>query len=42
MQIINGSADAFMYLSHHTSKWDTCAGEAIIKSLGGYFLTMKH
>lgn len=41
MALINGDADLFVYLSHHTSKWDTCAGEAIIKALGGKTLTMK-
>lgn len=31
----------FVYLSQQTSKWDTCAGEAIIKALGGSTFTMK-
>lgn len=42
MSIINGESDLFLYLSHHTSKWDSCAGEAIIKALGGYVLTKKN
>ena len=41
VKLITGDADLFVYLSHHTSKWDSCAGEAIIKSLGGSTFTMK-
>ena len=28
-----------MFLDSHTHKWDTCAGEAIIRSMGGQFTT---
>ncbi len=38
MMVINGEADLLVYLSSHTSKWDTCAGEAIVKAMGGYFM----
>jgi len=37
MMIANGQADAMIYLDSWTHKWDTCAGDAIIKSMGGYF-----
>ncbi len=39
--VINGEVDLLAYLMHYTSKWDTCAGEAIIKAMGGYSLSMK-
>lgn len=29
--------DALLYLSAANHKWDSCAGEAIILALGGYF-----
>lgn len=41
MMVINGEADLFVYLASFTSKWDTCAGEAVIKTLRGCFLTPK-
>lgn len=37
MIIVRGEADFMCYLAAYTHKWDSCAGEAIIKSLGGYF-----
>ncbi len=27
------------YVGSATSKWDSCAGESIIKAMGGYFTT---
>lgn len=36
--IIKGEADLFAYCDSFTKKWDSCAGEAIIKSLNGYFI----
>ena len=31
-------ADFHLYCFSFTKKWDTCAGEAIIRALDGYFL----
>ena len=39
MMVANGEAEAMMFLDSWTHKWDTCAGEAIIKALGGNFTT---
>lgn len=36
MMIVNGEADLQAYLLSKNSKWDTCAGQAIIKALDGY------
>lgn len=33
--VIEGIADAYLFASPGTKKWDTCAGDAIIKALGG-------
>lgn len=27
------------YVGSATSKWDSCAGESIVKAMGGYFTT---
>lgn len=35
--VANGEADAVLYLQSSTHKWDTCAADAIIKSMGGRF-----
>jgi 3'-phosphoadenosine 5'-phosphosulfate (PAPS) 3'-phosphatase len=37
--VIHGKVDILAYISSYTSKWDSCAGEAIVKALGGYFVT---
>jgi 3'-phosphoadenosine 5'-phosphosulfate (PAPS) 3'-phosphatase len=39
MMVVNGEADAMVYLDSWTHKWDSCAGDAIVKSMGGYFTT---
>jgi 3'-phosphoadenosine 5'-phosphosulfate (PAPS) 3'-phosphatase len=39
IMVANGEADALVYLDSWTHKWDSCAGDAIIKSMGGYFTT---
>lgn len=37
--VVNGQADVLAYVANFTCKWDSCAGEAIIRAMGGYFLT---
>lgn len=37
--VINGEADIMAYVGANTSKWDSCAGEAIIKAMDGNFTT---
>ena len=36
-----GQADLLTYCSPYTKKWASCAGQAIIRSLGGYFISGK-
>ena len=33
--VLEGAADAYVYPSTGTKKWDTCAGDAIIRAAGG-------
>ena len=33
--VIEGNADVYLFPSKGTKKWDSCAGEAIIHSIGG-------
>ncbi len=35
IQVIDGSADAYVFASPGCKKWDTCASESILRSLGG-------
>ncbi|XP_065661519.1 3'(2'),5'-bisphosphate nucleotidase 1 [Hydra vulgaris] len=35
LQVIEGSADAYVFATPGTKKWDTCAPEAIISAMGG-------
>lgn len=35
LKVIEGYADAYFFPSKGTKKWDTCAGEAILKAMGG-------
>jgi inositol monophosphatase 3 len=39
MMVANGEVDAMVYCQSWTHKWDSCAGEAIIKAMGGRFTT---
>lgn len=39
MMVANGEVDAMAYCQNWTHKWDSCAGEAIIKAMGGKFTT---
>lgn len=34
-QVVAGHADAMVYFGNRCSKWDTCAGEALVEALGG-------
>ena len=36
--VIRGEADATMFIEAPTSTWDSCAGEAIILGMGGFFI----
>lgn len=33
--VLEGTADAYVYASLGTKKWDTCAGEALLLAVGG-------
>ena len=35
LKVIEGHADAYLYPTKGTKKWDTCAGDAILKAMGG-------
>jgi 3'-phosphoadenosine 5'-phosphosulfate (PAPS) 3'-phosphatase len=35
--VIKGNMDVLLYYGANICKWDSCAGEAIILALGGYF-----
>ena len=35
MLVVEGGVDAYMFLNPGTKKWDTCAGDAIIRAAGG-------
>ncbi len=37
--VANGEVDAMVYCQSWTHKWDSCAGQAIIKAMGGRFTT---
>lgn len=37
--MLKGEADMMAYVGSATSKWDSCAGESIVKAMGGYFTT---
>ena len=39
MMVVKDEAEMMIYLKSFTYKWDSCAGEAIVKGLGGYMRT---
>ncbi len=40
--VTKGEADLLVYSRNYTCKWDSCAGEAIIKGMGGYYVDFKN
>jgi 3'-phosphoadenosine 5'-phosphosulfate (PAPS) 3'-phosphatase len=36
IMLIRKKVGSMMFVDSKTSKWDSCAGEAIIRSMGGY------
>lgn len=41
-QVIVGEADAMVYFGSRCSKWDTCAGEALIRAIGGQVTGLRN
>uniref|UniRef100_A0A1B6CG61 Putative inositol monophosphatase 3 n=1 Tax=Clastoptera arizonana TaxID=38151 RepID=A0A1B6CG61_9HEMI len=41
MQLVTGNATAYIH-SKYISKWDICAGNAILNALGGHMTTLKN
>lgn len=35
--VIRGESDGMIYLKSANCKWDSCAGDAIIKAMGGFY-----
>lgn len=35
--VIDGSVDCYLYPRNGTKRWDTCAVEAVLRSIGGQF-----
>lgn len=40
LQVMDGTADAYVFASLGTKRWDTCAGEALLESMGGKLTDM--
>jgi 3'-phosphoadenosine 5'-phosphosulfate (PAPS) 3'-phosphatase len=41
LKLINKEVGSLMFIDAKTSKWDTCAGEAIIRAMGGFTATQN-
>jgi 3'-phosphoadenosine 5'-phosphosulfate (PAPS) 3'-phosphatase len=41
LKLINREVGSLIFLDAKTSKWDTCAGEAIIRAMGGYTISQN-
>ena len=39
--VTEGTADSLLYINANCGKWDVCASEAIIKSMGGYYTDQR-
>ena len=37
-KVVKGETKAAMFIESPTSTWDSCAGEAIILGMGGFFV----
>ena len=35
--VLKGEADALVYVKTGNCRWDSCAGEAIVRAMGGIF-----
>lgn len=38
--MVEGEADSLAYIGSRTSRWDLCAGEALVKAMGGTITDM--
>ena len=36
VKLINKEVGSIIFIDAKTSKWDTCAGEAIVRAMGGF------
>lgn len=41
LEVVHGNADIYLH-DTHIKKWDVCAGNAIINSIGGRMTTLKN
>lgn len=41
IKLINREVGSLIFLDAKTSKWDTCAGEAIIRAMGGHTIAQN-
>jgi 3'-phosphoadenosine 5'-phosphosulfate (PAPS) 3'-phosphatase len=41
VKLINKEVGSIIFIDAKTSKWDTCAGEAIIRAMGGFSMSQN-